>query len=164
MLLPAPNLGDIRELSEEHPVVRLDPRQSAIGTLSVSGVEAIAWEDVQFVTGAANRQGSSLGVSVITPGNRPLVAFHAQRAVVALRHLRQLRRAIFISGQVPLTVRIFDGKTIAVIPSTGQGDKAVLYLARIGTLLELRVDYVAANAPDDAIWAEFAFTMSIPHS
>ncbi|PPB48053.1 hypothetical protein C4K88_16530 [Arthrobacter pityocampae] len=163
-LFAAPSLGDLRELSEEQPVIRLDPRQSAIGTLAVTGVEAIAWEDVERVTGAANRHGAHIGVPVMTSGNRPLVGFHEQNAVVALRHLRKLRRAIFIAGQVPLTVRVFDGKTVAVVPANRRGDKAVLYLSRIGAVLELRVEYVAAQAPDEAIWAEFGFTMSIPHS
>lgn len=163
-LFAAPALGDIRQLSEEQPVLRLDARQSAIGTLSVSGAEAIAWEDVELVTGAANRYGSHIGVPVTTPGKRPLVAFHDQNAVVALRHLRKLRRAIFIAGQVPLTVRVFDGKSVAVVPSNPRGEKAVLYLSRIGAVLELRVEYVDAHASDEVIWADFGFTMSIPHS
>ncbi len=163
-LFAAPSLGDLRELSEEQPVIRLDARQSAIGTLAVTGVEAIAWEDVGRVTGAANRHGAHIGVPVTTSGNRPLVGFHDQSAVVALRHLRKLRRAIFIAGQVPLTVRVFDGKTVAVVPANRRGEKAVLYLSRIGAVLELRVEYVAAQAPDEAVWAEFGFTMSIPHS
>ena len=163
-LFPAPALGDLRQLSEEQPVIRLDPRQSAIGTLSVSGVEAIAWEDVERVTGAANRHGAEIGVRVPTPGKRTLVAFHDQNAVVALRHVGRLRRAIFIARQAPLTARVFDGRSVAVAPSNPQGEKAVLYVSRIGAVLELRVEYVEAHAPDEAIWAEFGFTMSIPHA
>jgi hypothetical protein len=61
-------------------------------------------------------------------------------------------------------VRIFDGKTVAVTPSNPQTEKAVLYLSRVGAVIELRVDYVPTGTSDDAIWAEFGFTMSIPHA
>ncbi len=119
---------------------------------------------MERVTGAANRYGAHIGVPVTTPGKRMLVAFHEQSALVALRHVRKMRRAIFTAGHVPLTVRVFDGKSVAIVPANPRGDKAVLYVSRIGSVLELRVEYVAAQASDEAIWAEFGFTMSIPHS
>ena len=71
-LFPAPGFGSVRELGEANPVVRLNARQSAVGSLLVTGVRSVAWEDQQLTTGAHHADGHKAGTAVITPGNRPL--------------------------------------------------------------------------------------------
>jgi hypothetical protein len=80
---------------------------------------------------------------------------------VVLRHLRQLRRALFIAGAGPLTVQTFDGAAAAIAGSLGEGRRTVLTLQRIGSVLELRAESVPAEWDDGQIWREFGFTMTI---
>lgn len=160
-LFPAPNFSSVRDLSEENPVVRLNARQAGIGSLVVSGARSTTWEDVNLTTGAENAHGDTAGTAVITPGNRPLVAFHEGSAVIALRHIQQLRRAIFIAEATPLIVRTFGGAAAAITPRNSNAEKAILYISRVGELLELRAEYVA-DADDPIIWAEFGFRMTLP--
>jgi hypothetical protein len=37
-----------------------------------------------------------------------------------------------------------------------------LYVSRIGAVLELRAEFVPADAADPSVWALFGFTMTIP--
>lgn len=160
-LFQAPAFASVRHLSAETPVARLNPREAAIGTLHVSGAHSTAWEGTDLVTGAENFQGQKMGTTIFTSGNRPLVAFHEGSVAVALRHVRQLRRAIFIAADAPLIVGAFGGAAAALPPRNSDGERAVLYLARMGELLELRAEYVAdANYED--IWATFGFRMTTP--
>jgi hypothetical protein len=102
-----------------------------------------------------------MGSTIFTRGNRPLVGFHEGSVAVALRHLRHLRRAIFIAAQSPLIVRLFDGAAAAVPPAKSIDEVAVLYLSRIAELIELRAEYVA-NTNYESIWADFGFRMTTP--
>jgi hypothetical protein len=142
--------------------VRLNARQSAIGSLLVAGARSAAWEDRNFTTGAHHTDGHFAGTPVSTPGNRPLVGIQDSAGVVSLRHVRLLRRALFIAGEGPLTVGVFDGAAAAVAPRDEGGLRSVLYVARIGAVLELRAESVPADASDATIWALFGFTMTIP--
>jgi hypothetical protein len=160
-LFSAPGFRDTRQLSEDVPIVRLNARQSGIGTLLVHGARSTAWEDIDQVTGAENARGETAGVASPTAGNRKLVAFHDGSAAVTLRHVQRFRRAIFIAQDAPLVVSLFGESALAVSPKTPDGKSAVLYISRIGSLLELRADYVEA-ADDQAIWAAFGFTMTTP--
>ena len=161
-LFPAPAFGEVRQLGEANPLVRLNPRQSAIGSLLVAGARSVAWEDRDFTTGAHHAGGHKAGTPVMTPGNRPLVGFEESSAVVSLRHVRLLRRALFIAAEKPLTIGVFDGAAAAVAPRNDDGLRTVLYLSRIGAILELRTEFVPADASDAAVWALFGFTMTIP--
>lgn len=161
-LFPAPGFGSLRELDAENPVVRLNPRQSAIGSLLIAGVRSAAWEDEQLSAGAHHSDGVSAGAAVVTPGNRPLVGVQDGAGIVSLRHVRLLRRALFVAGEMPLTVGVFDGAAAAVAARSETGLRSVLYVARIDSVLELRAEFVPADAPDAAIWAMFGFTMTIP--
>lgn len=168
---PAPAVGDVRELDDDSPVVRLDARQSAIGSLIVSGATAIAWEASDLVTGAATAAasrtvtgvgGDVTGTPVFTSGNRALVGFDGGDAIVSLRHLAQLRRALFIGdASQPLSVQLFDGRGFTV--STGDGSRMfILTLLRVGNLIELRAEPVArALAPVD-IHRGFGFELTHP--
>lgn len=159
---PAPAFGEVRQLGAANPLVRLDARQSAIGSLLVAGVRSVAWEDRNLTTGARHADGHVAGTPVSTPGNRPLVGIEDAAGVVSLRHIGLLRRALFIAGEAPLTVGIFDGAAAALAPRDEAGLRSVLYVARIGPVLELRAESVPADASDAAIWAMFGFTMTIP--
>jgi hypothetical protein len=142
-------------------VVRLNSLQTGIGTLLVSGVHSTAWEAADLTTGAENLNGQRTGTTVFTRGKRPLVAFHEGSVAVTLRHVKHLRRAIFVAADAPLVIRLFNGAAAAVLPSTSSGEKAVLYLSRIGELIELRAEYVV-DTDDEDIWATFGFRMTTP--
>ena len=161
-LFPAPDFGSVRELGEANPVVRLNARQSAVGSLLVAGVRSVAWEDQQFTTGAQHSEGHKAGTPVVTPGNRPLAGVQDGAGIVSLRHVRLLRRALFVAGESPLTVGVFDGAAAAVAARNDAGLRSVLYVVRVGAVLELRAEFVPADASDAAIWAIFGFTMTTP--
>lgn len=160
LLFPAQSFASGRHLSDESPVVRLNSRQAGIGTLLISGAHSTAWEATDLTTGAENLDGQKMGTTVFTRGNRPLVAFHEESVAVSLRHVQQLRRAIFIAADAPLVVRLFSEAAAAVLPKSN-GEKAVLYLSRIGEVIELRAEYVADTNFED-IWAKFGFRMTTP--
>jgi hypothetical protein len=160
-LFSAPGFTETRQLAEGAPIVRLNARQSGIGTLLVHGARSIAWEDTDQVTGAENVQGERAGVASTTVGNRNLVGFHGGSAAIALRHVRRLRRAIFVAQEEPLVVSLFGESALAVSPKASDGKSAVLYIAHIDSLLELRAEYVE-SVNDEAIWAAFGFTMTTP--
>ena len=161
-LFPAPDFGSVRELGEANPVVRLNARQSAIGSLLVTGVRSVAWEDQQLTTGAHHVDGHKAGTAVLTPGNRPLAGVQDGAGIVSLRHVRLLRRVLFVAGETPLTVGVFDGVAAALAARNHAGLRSVLYLGRVGAVLELRAEFVPADASDAAIWAIFGFTMTTP--
>lgn len=160
-LYPAPAFGTLGELTARNAVVRLNPRQSAIGSLFVTGCRGTAWEDNGRITGAQSVHREQIGAIVQTGGGRPLVGYVNRDAVVALRHVRELRRALFIAGQGALTVQTFDGSTAAVAGSLGPGQRTVLTLLRIGSVLELRAESVPEEWDDGQVWREFGFTMTI---
>lgn len=152
---------ETRQLAEDAPIVRLNARQSGIGTLMVHGARSAAWEDIDGVTGAENAHGERAGVASQTAGNRKLVAFHDGSAAVTLRHVKRFRRAIFIAHDEPLVVSLFGEAALAVSPKAPDGKSLVLYISRIDNLLELRAEYLEA-ANDEAMWDAFGFTMTTP--
>jgi hypothetical protein len=162
-LFSAPAITDIGHLSSGSPVARLNSRQSGIGNLLVAGAGAVAWEGNDLTTGAESLQGALAGSRIQTVGNRPLVGFHGGSVAIALRHVRQLRRALVIPAERPLVVTTFAGASIAVNPRSPTGQQGVLYLAHIGGLLELRVEFTTNDKYED-IWAEFGFQMTLPVS
>jgi hypothetical protein len=161
-LFPAPDFGSVRELGEDNPVVRLNARQSAIGSLLVAGVRSVAWEDQQLTTGAHHSEGHKAGTAVVTPGNRPLAGVQDGAGLVSLRHVGLIRRLLFVAGKTPLTVGVFDGAAASIAARNDAGLRSVLYVVRVGAVLELRAEFVPADASDAAIWAMFGFTMTIP--
>ncbi|WP_285027011.1 hypothetical protein [Plantibacter sp. ME-Dv--P-122b] len=152
---PAPTAEEVRVLDDETPLVRLDPRQSAIGSLIVGGATAIVWETVELVTGVATADGVD-GTPVTTPGNRPLLGFDGGDAILALRHVHLLRRALFVGtpGR-PLTVQLFDGESFAAADETGGAP--VVSLLRIGSRLELRLEPLPAEIPLQTLLQQFGF-------
>ncbi|PRY67147.1 hypothetical protein B0I08_10740 [Glaciihabitans tibetensis] len=141
-------------------MLRLNARESAVGSLIVSGADVAVWESTERVTGSATASGGTAGSPVTTPGHRPLVGFDDADALVSLRHVRLLRRALFIArGDQAFGAQIFDGATVTIFP----GDESrmfVLYLLRIGNLIELRAEPVDRTASDDMIMKQFGFTLT----
>ncbi|MCZ2401903.1 hypothetical protein IV498_01565 [Paenarthrobacter sp. Z7-10] len=159
-LFPAPGIAEVKQLDGAHPVIRLNARQSAVGSLIITGTSALVWEGSDFTTGALTVDGSFAGTPIDTSGHRPLVGYVEADAVVALRHVRDLRRALFIGrGPQPLGVQLFDGATASVAAPNHDG-MFVLALLQVGGLLELRAEAVPADSPDAALWQEFGYTMT----
>jgi hypothetical protein len=157
---PAPAIEDVSQLGDSEPVLRLNARESAVGSLIVSGADVAVWEDAGGVTGSATAAGDITGTPVSTAGNRPLVGFDDADAIVSLRHVQRLRRALFISrGADPLGVQIFDGSTVTVAPGTASR-MFILCLLRVGNLVELRAEPVDRSSSDEAILSQFGFTLT----
>jgi hypothetical protein len=159
---PAPDPRDVRVLGPEDPVVRIDRRRSAVGALRVTGSTSAAWESVVHVVGAATADGASAGRTVTTRGNRPLVGYDGADVLVALRHVRELRRAL-VMGRGPdrLVVALHDGTTLAVDP--GDADTiTILALSVIDGELELRAEPFPRATHDGDVFAAFGFVLSAP--
>ncbi|WP_430297468.1 hypothetical protein [Sinomonas sp. B1-1] len=160
-LYPAPAFGELRQLTASDAVVRLNPRQSGIGSLIVTATRGVAWEGEDRTTGAQSVHHEEIGTPVPTAGNRPLVGYHGRDALIVLRHVRLLRRALFIAAGPPMTVQTFDGSGVAVQGTLAAGQRTVLTVARIGSVLEVRAESVPEEWDDGQIWREFAFTMTV---
>ena len=160
LLFAAPGIHDVYELNLQERVLRLTPLESAVGTLVVIGSTAMAWESVRRVVGGADSAGHTAGTPVKTRGNRPLAGYDGRNALIPLRHVRELRRAIFINrSSRPMGVQVFSGASVALPPSA-DGTQMVLLLHRIGNVLELRAEPVPESWEDQQIWREFDFTMT----
>ena len=159
---PAPDPRDVRVLGPEDPVVRIDRRRSAVGALRVTGSTSAAWESVDHVVGAATADGATAGRSATTRGNRPLVGYDGADVLVALRHVRQLRRALVMGrGSDRLVVALHDGTTLAVDP--GDADTTtILALSVIDGELELRAEPFPRATHDGDVFAAFGFVLSAP--
>ncbi|MDQ6739770.1 MAG: hypothetical protein M3021_05225, partial [Actinomycetota bacterium] len=157
---PAPGIGEVTELNLQVPMLRLNGRQSAIGTLIVTGASAVTWESSTHITGALTADGHFAGTPVETSGNRSLVGYAGRDAVVTLRHVRELRRALFIGrGPATLGAQIFDGASFTLPPRDGNR-MFILSLLRVDNLLEMRAEPVPAGITDQDIWQEFGFSMT----
>ncbi|RFA23562.1 hypothetical protein B7R25_01395 [Subtercola boreus] len=143
-------------------MLRLNARESAIGSLIVSGTSAVAWETTDLIAGAAYADGGTEGTSVSTTGNRALVGYDGPDAIVSLRHLHRLRRALFIgAASGVIGVQLFDGSSFTV--STPNGSPLfVLSLLRVGNLIEFRAEPVTREATPAQLHREFGFSMT-PH-
>lgn len=143
-------------------MVRIDRRRSAVGALRVTGSTSAAWESVDHVVGAATADGATAGRSATTLGNRPLVGYDGADVLVALRHVRQLRRALVMGrGSDRLVVALHDGTTLAVDP--GDADTTtILALSVIDGELELRAEPFPRATHDGDVFAAFGFILSAP--
>lgn len=160
LLFAAPGIKDVYELNLVDRALRLSALQSSVGTLVVTGSTAVAWESVRRVVGAQTADGHKAGSPVKTSGNRELVGYLGSDALITLRHVRELRRAIFINrSTTAMGVRLFSGDTVA-LPPAKDGTQIVLLVHRIGNVLELRAEPVPQDWPDLQIWQEFDFSMT----
>lgn len=147
----------MRELGVHEPVLRLNPRESAVGSLIVSGVTSMVWEATDLTTGWAAADGTGGGSWVTTSGNRPLVGFDDTDALVTLRHVGELRRAIFFGdGSRPIGVQLFDGSHFTLTINDGP-EVFALSVIRVGRVLELRAEPLGRGATAASTLADFGF-------
>ena len=162
-LFLAPIAINQHELNSADPMIRLNARQSAIGSLRIRGASDLVWESAMFTTGASSADDGTTGCLIPTPGNRPLVSFHEDGAVIALRHVRLLRRVLVVSkDDSPLALKLYGGVSIVVRPEPGH--RTALLISRVGSMLELRSDPARIGSAIESIWESFGFLMSISHS
>ncbi len=160
LLFKAPGIAEVFELNLDERVLRLSPLESAVGTMVIGGSTAVAWESVRHVTGGQTVDGHKAGSPVMTSGNRELVAYQGRDVLITLRHVRELRRAIFINrSSAAMGVRLLTGQTVA-LPPAADGTQIVLLVHRVGNVLELRAEPVPHDWPDNTIWQEFDFSMT----
>lgn len=124
-------------LTLDEPVVALDRKQSAIGSLTISGAEAFAWE-ANDGFGNLVLKGNNESTAPLY-GNRRLVEFHKDQVVVGLRHFRHLRRLIVGTRMGLLKVGLYDGSEIVV---DGDNGNNALLISRVNNHLEVRVEKI----------------------
>lgn len=156
----APGTTDVRELTRGHPMVRLNARQSAVGTLVVTGATTVVWESSEWVTGSHSISGVTAGAVVSTPGNRPLVCLSDGQVMIALRHVSRLRRALLFSEEpAALGVQLYGG--VLGLPAPGPGLRNMLMVSRVGRQLELRSESMSLSVSCEDIPDAFGFKMSV---
>ncbi|MDM7990682.1 hypothetical protein [Arthrobacter sp. zg-Y877] len=164
-LFPAPGIRDVRMLDRNNPVLRLTPMESAVGSLAISGTIHAVWEDRKYTTGGMPAgpldRGTLEGTVVDTPGNRPLVGYEDDLALIPLRHAGLLRRALFFpQPKQTMTVGIYNGQSVTIPPKAGERTFYVLSVLRIGEVLELRAEIMPYGMELKAIWEAFGFTIT----
>lgn len=128
------------ELSLDKPAVRLDFRQSAIGSMVIAGPQAFAWEMQNRLGGIVTFD--SKGNSPVEPplvGGRRIIEFYKGNVIVGLRHASRIRRIVFASQTTDLRIKLYDGSEIFMPSEQG---KNVLLLTRIGHELEFRMEAI----------------------
>ncbi|TDW31279.1 hypothetical protein [Cryobacterium psychrophilum] len=117
------------------PVIRLTARQSAIGSLTVTGVNYFAWETRGRASGGVRRGRTEPRMPAFA--KRPLIEFVGDDVVVGLRHVAELRRVIFAGEGGIITLTAHGGAQILVDTA---GGTMVLHLAVIGQVIEARIE------------------------
>lgn len=127
-------------LTLDEPVVRFNKRQSAIGSLMVTGVTSFGWETADRDNGIITSPVSGIEqvhkYEIPVYGNRKLVEFYQGDVVISLRHFKKIRRLI-LAGNGVITFKLVDGNTILI---DSDGGKNVAYLSVIGDVIEVRVE------------------------
>ncbi|MCC3276531.1 hypothetical protein LJ753_11695 [Arthrobacter sp. zg-Y20] len=166
-LFPAPGIKELRTLDTGNPVLRLTPMESAVGSLAVAGTIRAVWEGRDFSTGSQPAPGPGIpadaleGVAVDTPGNRRLVSYEDDLALIALRHSGMLRRALFFpKPKQPMNVGLFNGESVTIPEAAGERSFYVLSVLRIGNVLELRAEVMPYGMELKSIWEAFGFSMT----
>lgn len=128
------------ELSLKNPVVRLDKIQSGIGSMSITGAQAFAWEDEKLLSGIKVMGG--VGDSVVEPpmyGNRSLVEFEDGKVIMNMRHSHKMRRLVVASASSDLYVNLYDGSQIFAPMDFGNN---ALVIYRVGNEFEMRLEKI----------------------
>ena len=124
------------ELTVEEPVVRLNRRQSAVGSLVVENAQMFAWD-------ADGRKGfetlTTPDGSVPRFGNRKLVEFHKGLFVFNLKHFKVLRRVVVWSSTGVLKLHVNDNFVVTLNSDNG---KNVFYISCVGDEVEVRLETV----------------------
>lgn len=148
-----PTVASDTTLSVKAPVLRLNRRSSAIGSLALMNVEYVGWELKDGSTGylyssdevEANAYSTSWKTGEEKPPlpevrpasfrNRQLVEFHKGALVVGLRHFKNLKRLI----AVPLLNESIYASTLSSpTVSLHYEDETALYISVVDSQLEFR--------------------------
>lgn len=127
------------ELTLSEPVVRFDYRQSAIGSLTIDGAQAFAWETTDKMGGLEVNGGTSTDIKPPKYGNRALVEFVDDTIVLGLRHFKKIRRLVVASQEDNLTVNLYGGSKVVI---DSDGGNNVLLISRIDNELECRIEKI----------------------
>lgn len=129
-------------LSLDHPVVRLNARQSAIGSIVIEGANNFGWE-AQGQSGLVNASDPTFNQSP-SFGNRKLVEFYKSEVVIGLRHADKLRRVVVGNSQGGiLKLELLDGVVILLDTENG---KNVLTIYRLNNVLEIRAEKLETDS------------------
>lgn len=139
IVVKRPQVNGKVTLSLDNPVVRLNVRQSAIGSLVISGAQEFAW-DTGSVSGVETLTNSDMNIPRY--GNRKLIEFYKNDCILGLRNFKNLKRVAIWASTGKLIVKLLDNSEILVDSDNGNN---VLYLSRIGNQLELRFEEVINN-------------------
>lgn len=130
--------------------------------MTVTNATSAAWESTDWIVGAATADGQQAGRVADTSGNRPLVGYHDGHVLVALRHVRQLRRALFMPREpAPVVVTLQDGTALTL----DAGDPETMHLLAVTVvdgMLEFRAEPFRRTSHDGDVLAAFDFTLSPP--
>lgn len=127
-------LGRVILSLDSNPVVRLNKRQSAIGSLLISGAESFAW-DTGTDAGMENLSGRNSPIPMFS--NRKLVEFYQGEVAINLRHFREFKRIIVAATSGVMEMKLYDGSTVV---ADSNGGKTVIYIARVKDMIEIRVE------------------------
>jgi len=130
-----PALESTTVLTNENPVVRLDARQSAIGSIQFDNADHFGWESGKL-SGMVYADDSNTN-NMPSFSNRKLAEFYKGKLVLGLRHAKELRRIIVGASSGVMKMTMPNGNT--VVTDTEDGYK-VLHISRIGNILEIRME------------------------
>lgn len=134
---PLPVVDGKVVLTLNEPVVALDRKQSAIGSMVISGAEAFAWEANDGFGNLVLKEHDESTAPMF--GNRRLAEFHKGEVVVGLRHFRNLRRLIVGTRMGLLKVKLYDGSEIV---ADGDNGNNALLISRVNNHLEVRLEKI----------------------
>lgn len=118
----------------ENPVIRLNARQSAIGSLEILNANSFAWDTGTF-SGVETVSEHSSVMPVFA--NRKLIEFYKGEIIVGLRHFHALKRVIVSTNSGIMEIKLYDGSSLIVDSNNGAN---VVYISRIKNILEVRVE------------------------
>lgn len=131
------------EMSLHNPVVRLDYRQSAIGSMVIRNAEAFSWEMDDLLSGLQVNSGQ--GSTAIEPRsfkNRKIAEFVDSEIIINLRHGKSLRRFIAASTKDDLFIELYDGSEIFIPMERG---KNAMLMYRVGNEFEIRLEHIEST-------------------
>jgi hypothetical protein len=131
-----PRLTANMVLDLDNPVVRLNARQSAIGSLIIEGANHFAW-NAEGLHGTESI--TQEDPSIPRYSNRKIVQFYKSSVVIGLMHFKKLRRVVIWGNTKDLVLKTYDGIILTV--RSNEGNNA-LYLSRIGNEIEIRCEAV----------------------
>ncbi len=131
------------EMSLNNPVIRLDYRQSAIGSMVIRNAEAFAWEMDDLLSGLqVNGSGASTSIAPRSFNNRKIAEFIDDEIILNLRHGKFLRRFVAASTKNDLFIELYDGSEIFIPMENG---KNAMLMYRVGNEFEIRLERIEST-------------------